>query len=177
MESNMQRFLILFLILPFFCFSLQACHHKEHQFQAVNVNNPLINEKQGFLFLTSNKLKPGVVTLPSGLQYFIIRRGIGNYPSLKDSVTIYYQGQYIGGKIFDNQHYQKEPINIPILATILGWQQALQLMQPGAIWILYIPPHLAYGDKGLSNIIGPRQTVIYTIHLMAIGKENIKRPK
>lgn len=167
----MQRFLMLFLIIPFFCLSLQSCHHKKNRSIAVNIHNPLINEKLGALFLVRNKLNPRILILPSGLQYATLQEGIGDPASLNDWVMVYYQGQYIGGQVFDNQHYQNNPITIPVSSTIPGWRQALQLMRPGSVWVLFVPPHLAYGDKGFSNVIGPRQTVIYTIHLMAIKKK------
>jgi FKBP-type peptidyl-prolyl cis-trans isomerase FklB len=166
----MQRFLMLFLVIPFLCIFLQSCH-KSPRPVTMGIDNPLINQEVGALFLAKNKLKPDISLLPNGLQYFVIQQGIGDHPGPNDRVTVYYQGQYIDNRVFDNKYYQNEPLTVRVSATIPAWQQALQLMHPGSVWVLYVPPQLAYGDKGLPGLIGPRQTVIYTVHLMGFKKQ------
>jgi FKBP-type peptidyl-prolyl cis-trans isomerase len=84
-------------------------------------------------------------------------------------VTLYYQGRYVDGKVFDNQHVQKDPITVPVSDMIPGWQEAVTHMVPGSIWVLYIPGNLAYGERGLPGKVGPNQTLIYTINLLAVS--------
>jgi FKBP-type peptidyl-prolyl cis-trans isomerase FklB len=162
----MQRQLMWLLLIPIFCFLLQSCDHKKDHTVHLNYANSLINREIGDLFMVRNKLKQGIVTLPSGLQYTVIRPGIGNSPKLNDLVTVFYSGRYIDGTVFDEQHYQSTPITIRVSSTIAGWQQALQLMQPGSIWVLFVPPNLAYGEKGMPPVVGQNQTLIYTVHLL-----------
>lgn len=167
----MQRYLMLFLFIPFLCFSLQSCDHKNKVDTSPVVDNgPLINKQVGNLFLAKNKQNSGIVTTPSGLQFYIVRNGVGAHPSPSDLVTVFYEGQFINGKVFDAQHYQNSPVTIRVSSVIPGWQQALQMMQPGSIWVIYVPPNLGYGDKGIPGLIPPNETLIYTINLVGYKK-------
>lgn len=130
------------------------------------------NKKEGDAFLAANKTKPGVVTLPSGLQYKIIKEGTGPKPSASDTVVCNYRGTLIDGKEFDSSYKRGEPATFPVSGVIKGWTEALQLMPVGSKWELYIPPDLAYGTRGAGNDIGPNATLIFEVELLSIqGKE------
>lgn len=166
----MRRYFLL-LILLLLCFSVESCRPKHRpQSETVIPNDPAINAQLGKLFLAKNRAKIGVSTFPSGLQYSILKEGVGDPPKLSDLVTVYYQGQYIQGKIFDSEHALKNPVTIRVSAVIPGWQEALLHMQTGSKWVLYIPPNLAYGDKGIPGLVGPNMTLIYYVHLLRITK-------
>lgn len=129
------------------------------------------NEKQSVAFLASNKSKPGVKTTSSGLQYKIIKPGKGKSPTLQDVVTVNYEGKLLNGKVFDSSYQRGKPATFPVKNVIKGWQEALVMMKPGAVWELYIPPKLAYGKKGAPGIIGPNQTLIFKINLISVKKK------
>lgn len=122
----------------------------------------------GQQFLAENKKKPGVVTLPDGLQYEIIKKGTGAVPTVQDTVKANYIGTLIDGKEFDNSYKRGEPLNIPVTGVIKGWTEALQLMPVGSTWKLYIPSDLAYGDRGAGGVIPGGATLIFTIELLDI---------
>jgi FKBP-type peptidyl-prolyl cis-trans isomerase FklB len=130
------------------------------------------NKKEGDAFLAANKTKPGVVTLPDGLQYKIIKEGTGPKPAATDTVTVNYRGTLIDGKEFDSSYKRNEPASFPVGGVIKGWTEALQLMPVGSKWELYIPPDLAYGARGAGADIGPNATLIFEVELLSIkGKE------
>ncbi len=118
-------------------------------------------------FLEENKKKPGVITLPSGLQYEIITKGTGAIPVATDTVKTNYIGTLMDGKEFDNSYKRGEPIVIPVTGVIRGWVEALQLMPVGSKWKLYIPSELGYGDRGAGTIPGGA-ALIFTIELLDI---------
>ncbi|HEU5052057.1 MAG TPA: FKBP-type peptidyl-prolyl cis-trans isomerase [Hanamia sp.] len=122
----------------------------------------------GQQFLAENKKKPGVVTLPDGLQYEIIKKGTGAVPTVQDTVKANYIGTLIDGKEFDNSYKRGEPLTIPVTGVIKGWTEALQLMPVGSTWKLYIPSDLAYGDRGAGGVIPGGATLIFTIELLDI---------
>jgi len=122
-------------------------------------------------FLAANKTKEGVVTLPSGLQYKIITPGTGEFPKAEDQVRVHYHGTFIDGKVFDSSIDRNEPIVFGVNQVIPGWTEGLQLMQPGARWMLYIPPALAYGEQGAGGVIGPNQALVFEVELIEIVKE------
>jgi FKBP-type peptidyl-prolyl cis-trans isomerase FklB len=127
------------------------------------------NAKEGEDFLTANKAKPGVVTLPSGLQYKIITPGDGPKPSLNDVVLCNYKGTLVDGTEFDNSYKRGKPASIPVSRVIKGWTEALQLMPVGSTWQLFIPPSLGYGDAGTNGgPIGPNETLIFEVQLLQI---------
>lgn len=166
----MRLYLILFLVIPFFCLSLESCQKTKIERISQAPNNPAMNLQIGNLFLAKNKLKPGVHALPSGLQFQIIKDGLGVHPKESDLVTLYYQGRYINGEVFDNVHAGGNPVSVRVSSVLPGWKEALQLMSPGSIWVLYIPSNLAYGEKGVPGLVGPNQTLIYSVSLIAIKK-------
>jgi FKBP-type peptidyl-prolyl cis-trans isomerase FklB len=133
------------------------------------------NKKEGDTFLATNKTKPGVVTLPDGLQYKIIKEGTGPKPTATDTVTVNYRGTLINGKEFDSSYKRGEPATFPVGGVIKGWTEALQLMPVGSKWELYIPSDLAYGARGAGADIGPNSTLIFEVELLSIkGNEEPK---
>jgi FKBP-type peptidyl-prolyl cis-trans isomerase FklB len=130
------------------------------------------NKKAGDAFLAANKTKEGVVTLPSGLQYKILKEGTGPKPTPADSVVCNYRGTLIDGKEFDSSYKRGQPATFPVGQVIKGWTEALQLMPVGSKWQLFVPADLAYGDRGAGPDIGPGATLIFEVELISIkGKE------
>ena len=113
------------------------------------------NKKQGDAFLTANKAKQGIVTLPSGLQYKILQQGTGAKPAADDNVVINYRGKLLDGTEFDSSFKRGQPATFPAGKVIKGLSQALQLMPVGSKWQLYIPAELAYGDRGAARRYRP----------------------
>jgi len=131
------------------------------------------NKKEGEAFLAANKSKPGVVALPSGLQYKVIKEGTGPKPAASDTVVCNYRGTLINGTEFDSSYKRGEPLTIPVSGVIKGWTEALQLMPVGSKWELYIPADLAYGPRGAGADIGPNATLLFEIELLSIqGKDS-----
>lgn len=126
------------------------------------------NMKEGEAFLAENKKKEGVVTLPSGLQYKVITPGTGATPKATDTVTTHYRGTLIDSTEFDSSYKRGQPASFPVNGVIPGWTEALQLMQVGAKWQLFIPANLAYGSRGAGGRIGPNATLIFDIELLGI---------
>lgn len=128
------------------------------------------NEKEGQAFLAANKTKPGVVTLPSGLQYKILTPGTGSKPTTADTILCNYRGTLLNGTEFDASEKHGGPATIPVGGVIKGWTEALQLMPVGSKWELYIPPDLAYGNRQAGPDIGPNATLIFDVELVSIEK-------
>ena len=126
------------------------------------------NKKQGETFLAANKSKPGIVTLPSGLEYKIEKEGTGPKPTANDSVVCNYRGTLIDGKEFDSSYKRGQPATFPVTGVIKGWTEALQLMPVGSKWQLFIPSDLAYGDRGAGPDIGPGATLVFEVELLSI---------
>jgi FKBP-type peptidyl-prolyl cis-trans isomerase FklB len=126
------------------------------------------NKKDGEAFLAENKKKPGVVTLPSGLQYKIITVGTGAKPASTDTVLAHYRGTLIDGTEFDSSYRRGEPSSFGVTQVIKGWQEALQLMPVGSKWQLFIPPDIAYGERGYPPKIGPQSALLFDIELVSI---------
>ena len=112
--------------------------------------------------------KSGVVTLPSGLQYEIIKEGQGAKPKATDKVRVHYHGTLINGVVFDSSVERGEPAEFPLNAVIPGWTQILQLMPVGSKWRVVIPSELAYGSRGAGDVIRPNMTLIFEIELLDI---------
>jgi FKBP-type peptidyl-prolyl cis-trans isomerase FklB len=129
------------------------------------------NKKEGEAFLAENKKKDGVKTLPSGLQYKVTKAGTGKKPKLTDTVTTQYRGTLIDGTEFDSSYRRGQPVSFPVTGVIPGWTEALQLMEEGAKWQLFIPPNLAYGERGVGRDIGPNATLIFEIELVSIQEK------
>jgi FKBP-type peptidyl-prolyl cis-trans isomerase FklB len=128
------------------------------------------NQKEGEAFLAANKSKEGVVALPSGLQYKILKGGIGPKPTASDTVECHYRGTLINGTEFDSSYKRGQPATFPVSGVIKGWTEALQLMPVGSKWQLFIPPQLAYGPRGAGADIGPNSTLIFEVELLSIKK-------
>lgn len=112
--------------------------------------------------------KSGVVTLPSGLQYEIIKEGSGAKPKATDKVRVHYHGTLINGIVFDSSVERGEPAEFPLNAVIPGWTEILQLMPVGSKWRVVIPSELAYGSRGAGDAIRPNMTLIFEIELLDI---------
>lgn len=126
--------------------------------------------KEGEDFLAKNKDKAGVVTLPDGMQYEIIKAGTGPKPKAEDTVKCHYHGTTIDGVVFDSSVERGEPASFPVNRVIPGWTEALQLMPVGSKWKLYIPAALAYGERGAQPKIKPNATLIFEVELLEIEK-------
>ncbi len=129
------------------------------------------NKKEGEFFLAENKKKEGIVTLASGLQYKVLKKGSGKKPKLTDSVTTHYKGTLIDGTEFDSSYRRNQPVSFPVNGVIAGWTEALQLMGEGAKWQLFIPSSLAYGERGAGAQIGPNATLIFEVELISIQEK------
>jgi FKBP-type peptidyl-prolyl cis-trans isomerase FklB len=126
------------------------------------------NKKEGEAFLAANKKKDGVITLPSGLQYKVIKMGDGPKPTSTQTVKCNYRGTLVDGKEFDSSYKRGEPVEFPVGGVIKGWTEALQLMPVGSKWELYIPSNLAYGENGAGQMIGSNATLIFEIELLSV---------
>jgi len=127
-------------------------------------------KKEGAEFLKENSTKSGVVTLPDGLQYSILKEGTGPMPKVTDKVKVHYTGTLIDGTVFDSSVERGEPITFPVNGVIKGWTEALQLMKVGAKWKLFVPSDLAYGEQGAGQQIAPYSTLIFEVELLDIVK-------
>ncbi len=126
------------------------------------------NKKEGAVFLANNKTKQGVVTLPSGLQYKILKAGNGEKPIGSDTVECNYRGTLINGTEFDSSYRRGQAASFLVAGVIPGWTEALKLMPVGSKWQLFIPPQLAYGAQGAGRDIGPDATLIFEVELLSI---------
>jgi FKBP-type peptidyl-prolyl cis-trans isomerase FklB len=134
------------------------------------------NLKDGQEFLAANKTKPGVVTLPSGLQYKILTQGTGPKPTANETVVCQYRGTLLDGTEFDSSYKRGQAATFPVNRVIKGWTEALELMPVGSKWQLFVPSDLAYGDRGAGNLIGPNATLIFEVELMSIQVPNSALP-
>jgi FKBP-type peptidyl-prolyl cis-trans isomerase FklB len=125
------------------------------------------NLKAGETFLAENGKRENVVTLPSGLQYEIVKQGDGPKPLATNTVTCHYHGTTIKGEVFDSSVKRGQPASFPLNGVIKGWTEALQLMPVGSKWKLFIPPQLAYGNRNISREIGPNSTLIFEVELIS----------
>jgi len=133
------------------------------------------NKKEGEEFLAENKKKEGVVTLPSGLQYKVIKEGDGKVPTINDTVTVNYRGTLIDGTEFDSSYKRGQPVTFPVKGVIPGFSEALQLMKVGSKWQLFMPSNLAYGERGAGEEIGPNATLIFELELLSIKEGTSKK--
>jgi FKBP-type peptidyl-prolyl cis-trans isomerase FklB len=137
--------------------------------QKVASVNAADNKKAGLVYLAANKNKPGVVTLPSGLQYMVLKDGSGTKPTPTDKVKCNYEGSLTDGSVFESSYKSGQPVTFNVNGVIPGWTEALQLMGVGSKWRLFIPSNLAYGDQG-SGKIKPGSTLIFDVELLEIVK-------
>jgi FKBP-type peptidyl-prolyl cis-trans isomerase FklB len=140
-----------------------AAADKENAAKAVG------NRQAGQAFLASNAKRPGVVTLPDGLQYEVIKASTDNTkPTLTSKVKVHYHGTLINGTVFDSSVDRGEPIVYPVNGFVRGWQEVLQLMTVGSKWKVYVPADLAYGDSPMGDKIGPGSTLVFDLELIGI---------
>ena len=126
------------------------------------------NLAKGQAFLTENRDKEGVQETPSGLQYKVLESGDGATPGPTDTVRCHYHGTLIDGTVFDSSYERGQPAEFPVNGVISGWTEALQMMKAGDKWEVYLPPQIAYGERGAGGAIGPNATLIFTIELLGI---------
>ena len=124
--------------------------------------------QEGFDFLEANKSKPGIVTLPSGLQYRIIREGSGIKPGREDVVEVIYHGTLIDGKVFDSSKERGETVHFPVNGVVVGFSEALTLMNEGSVWEIFIPSELGYGSFGSPPDIKPNSVIIFELELVSV---------
>jgi FKBP-type peptidyl-prolyl cis-trans isomerase FklB len=128
----------------------------------------LKNREEGTAFLEANKKRPGVIALPSGLQYEVLRAGDGPKPAEDDSVKVNYHGTLLNGTVFDSSNMRNEPIVVKANQVIKGWTEALPNMAVGSKWKLFVPPDLAYGDNISAANIPPGATLVFEVELLSI---------
>ena len=127
------------------------------------------NKAEGEAFLAENAKKPGITTLPSGLQYEVLTEGSGKKPGLGSSVTTHYHGTLINGTVFDSSYQRGQPATFPVNGVIAGWTEALQLMGEGSKYRLYIPSDLAYGKRGAGRDIPGDTALIFDVELLKVN--------
>ena len=120
------------------------------------------------LFLAENATRSGIITTESGLQYQVLEEGSGQKPAANEIVRVHYEGALTNGAIFDSSYVREEPVDIPLDMVIPGWSEGLQLMNVGSKYCMYIPSHLAYGERGAGQIIPPYSTLVFTVELFDI---------
>lgn len=148
---------------------LQALRHQIESQQKEFINQMAEHNKaSGESFLAGNRHKTDIHTTASGLQYRILKKGIGHSPKLLDVVTVHYQGAFLDGRVFDSSYQREKPSSFPVNRVIPGWSEALQLMQTGDKWQLFIPSYLAYGEIGFGNEIGPNSVLVFEMELIGI---------
>ncbi len=140
---------------------------QKHDFEHATMMIAAKNRKAVEAFVAENAKKEGVVTLPSGLQYKILKQGDGKMPMLDDHVVCHYRGTLVDGTEFDSSYRRNQPATLPVKGVMPGWAQALQLMAVGSKWQIFIPPQLAYGEKVVSGI-GANAMLIFEVELLSI---------
>ena len=135
------------------------------------MNNKIDAQKAaGAAFLQINKDKPGVIVLPEGLQYEVLKEGSGAQPAVTDTIKAHYKGALLDGKEFDSSFKRNQPFSAPLRSLIKGWQIAIPLMKEGSYWRLWIPSDLAYGDRGAGRDIPGGATLMFEVELLQIIK-------
>jgi len=143
----------------------------QYQEKLANERNASANNNKaaGENFLAENRKKEGVVTLPNGMQYKVLKEGTGPKPKSDSEVKVHYHGTHINGEVFDSSYDRGEPISLSLAQVIKGWQEALPLMSVGSKYQFYIPAELAYGDRGAGTSIGPNEALVFDIELLGIN--------
>ena len=136
--------------------------------ETVKASQRLPESMSGEAFLDINKTLPDVITTNSGLQYKVLVQGRGARPGPRDTVSTHYVGTLIDGTVFDSSRARQSPAQFPVDGVIRGWTEALQLMPVGSKWMLYVPSNLAYGSRRVGAHIGPDETLVFEVELLAI---------
>jgi FKBP-type peptidyl-prolyl cis-trans isomerase FklB len=143
-------------------------------FQNLQMKKAEAGKAAGQKFMEENKTKPGVITLPSGLQYQVLKEGTGPKPKATDKVTAHYRGTLSDGTVFDSSYDRNQPLNIGVSEVIPGWTEALQLMKVGSKWKLFIPSDLGYGERGAGHEIPPHSPLVFEMELLSIDQADKK---
>ena len=141
---------------------------QEQKIQAQRAEAGKAHKEAGEKYLAENAKKDGVITLPSGLQYQVLKEGNGRKPSAKDTVMCHYEGFLIDGTVFDSSIQRGEPATFPLQQVIAGWTEGLQLMQEGAKYRFFIPYRLGYGEGGAGSSIPPFAALIFDVELIQV---------
>ena len=141
---------------------------QEQKLQAQRAEAGKAHKEAGEKYLAENAKKEGVITLPSGLQYQVLKEGNGKKPTAKDTVQCHYEGFLIDGTVFDSSIQRGEPATFPLQQVIAGWTEGLQLMQEGAKYRFFIPYRLAYGEGGAGSSIPPFAALIFDVELLQV---------
>ena len=148
---------------------LQAAFQQlQEKMRAAAQESARLAAQAGVEFLVENAKREGVTTLASGLQYEVITAGSGATPEASSTVQTHYEGTLISGEVFDSSYKRGQPTEFPVGGVIAGWTEALQLMQEGAKWRLFVPAELAYGERGAGNSIPPHSALIFEIELLKV---------
>lgn len=139
-------------------------------FQKIQTEKAEAGKVAGKKFMEENKTKPGIITLPSGLQYQVLKEGTGPKPKATDKVTAHYRGTLPNGTVFDSSYDRNQPLSIGVSEVIPGWTEALQLMKVGSKWKLFIPSDLGYGERGAGRDIPPNSPLVFEMELLSIDK-------
>ncbi|MYB34087.1 MAG: FKBP-type peptidyl-prolyl cis-trans isomerase [Gammaproteobacteria bacterium] len=147
---------------------------KQQQMQQEIARQAQGNAERSLAFLEENKTREGVVVTESGVQYQIIESGdpSGDSPGLQDTVIVQYEGKLIDGTVFDSSRARGTPARFSLTGIIPGWSEVLQLMRPGDIWNVVLPPEMAYGEEGVENVIGPNEALVFEIELIEVMKSS-----
>lgn len=143
--------------------------------KAIEEKNMVKNQLEAKEYFEKNKTKPGIVTLPSGLQYKIIKSSKGQHPNANSIVTVHYKGTLLNGVEFDSSYHRKEPTTFSLNTVIKGWTEGLQLMSPGDKWIFYVPADLAYGNQSKGPTISPNSALIFEVELLKFKNSEQKK--
>ncbi|MFL0800468.1 MAG: FKBP-type peptidyl-prolyl cis-trans isomerase [Agarilytica sp.] len=146
----------------------KAYHSYEEKMQAKAAEQGKHLATEGESFLKENGARDEVTVLESGLQYEVIQEGSGDKPQASSTVKTHYHGTLINGDVFDSSVSRGQPAEFPVNGVIAGWTEALQMMPVGTKWRLFVPPHLAYGERGAGGKIGPNATLIFEVELLDI---------
>ena len=141
---------------------------QEQKLQAQRAEAGKAHKEAGEKYLAENAKKEGVITLPSGLQYQVLKEGNGKKPTAKDTVQCHYEGFLLDGTVFDSSIQRGEPATFPLQQVIAGWTEGLQLMQEGAKYRFFIPYRLGYGEGGAGNSIPPFAALIFDVELIQV---------
>ena len=141
---------------------------QEKKIQAQRAEAGKAHKEAGEKYLAENAKKDGVITLPSGLQYQVLKEGNGKKSTAKDTVMCHYEGFLIDGTVFDSSVQRGEPATFPLQQVIAGWTEGLQLMQEGAKYRFFIPYHLGYGERGAGGSIPPFATLLFDVELIEV---------
>ena len=148
-----------------------TAYQTRHRQEQVAENRRIseVNQEAGRIFLEENEKAEGIIVTDSGLQYRILKEGVGTKPLSGDNVRVHYKGMLLDGSVFDSSYDRGEPVVLSLQGVIKGWQEALQMMKVGAKWELFIPSNLAYGPKGSGGKIRPNATLHFEVELLGIA--------